>query len=104
MNARMKDTTDNMFVVLHMMGQLHDMGHETITTGEMANIMGVTKPTALKRLNHIHFQYNINRHTKVYRPNAVSFHWELSKRALDAYNKGLFRGCYLIYLNEIGVK
>lgn len=100
MKFKMKDTALHRMALLHMIGQLEDMGKDWITTGEIASLMGVTKPTAIKRLNMLAEYGSLIKATRMHRPNCDAFVWQLGKGKRRMYRNGLLSASYHIWRNE----
>lgn len=100
MKHKMKDTSLHRMALLHMIGQLEDMGKEWIGTGEIAALMGVSKPTALKRLNMLAEFGSLMKATRMHRPTIDAHVWSLSKSKRRMYRNGHLSHAYHAWRNE----
>lgn len=98
MKARMRDNLANRNALLHMIGQLHDMNRHLILTGELQAIMGVSKPTAIKRLIALECDGVLGCKKMSYRNNADSFYWFMSDETYSKYKSGMFEADYKFFV------
>lgn len=98
MKARMRDTLSNNKALLHMIGQLHDMNKAYILTGELQSIMGVSKPTAIKRLVALEKLGLIACKKVSYRNNADCFYWFMTDEAYEKYRSGVYEQDYKFFV------
>jgi len=98
MKTRMRDSISNRNALLHMIGQLHDMNKWVILTGELQAIMGLSKPTTIKRLNELAEIGFLQKEIASYRNHADCFVWCLTKRTYEKYCNGIYEQDYKFFL------
>lgn len=94
MKVRLKDGTFNIFAVVHMMGELQSMTGDAVSTSDIASFMGVTKPTALKRLAWMQDCGLVTKEVKQHRANAVAYKWSLSDVTMAKQQNGVYESFY----------
>lgn len=100
MKHRMKDTLANRYAVLHMMGQIEDMGRTEMSSKEMAALMGVSLPTAISRLEQMARDEKIAKTTTQHRPNAKAYKWSLRCATRRKYENGFYKTYFEMWKNE----
>lgn len=101
MKYRLSDSSLDRMVTLHMIGQYHDMKVPTLSSSQVARLMGVSVPTAIKRLKQWKHEGFIHQVVSAHRSNALKFNWRLHDKAKLQYQKGLYRDAYNQWLNEV---
>lgn len=96
----MKDTVSHRMAFFHMMGQMEDMGAYRLTTSDVARLMGVSKPTALKRLRGMVKGGSLLQFTEEHRSNANAYFWALTLQRRRMYDNGHFKPAYEQWKDE----
>lgn len=94
MKTRLTDGTFNNFAVVHMIGELQSMTGDAVSTSEIASFMGVTKPTALKRLAWMQDCGLVKKEIKQHRANAIAYKWSLSDVTMAKQKNGVYESFY----------
>jgi len=100
MYAKMTDNADNMFTVLHMVGQAEDIDI-VVSTATIAKWMNVSKQTALLRLAKYAGQNKLIKIEVTHRPNTKKFYWNLSSSARRSYEGGVYLKHYISYISKV---
>jgi len=93
MKAKMKDSTDNHFAIVHMVGQLEQVG-KSATALDVSLWMGVSKTTAIARIKWMGTVGLIDVQIKPYRKNAVKIELSLSEKSKRNYALGTYKRYY----------
>lgn len=96
----MKDCTTHRFALLHMVGQIENMGSLNISSKDAARLMGVSLPTALKYLQAMAESGDLLKIINHHRSNAKAYRWALSGRSKRRYINNHFKDCYHAWRNE----
>jgi len=100
MKLKLADTLFNAMAVVHMIGETQAMFGKGVSTSDIAAFMGVTKPTALTRLQAMKDKGFVLCEINPYRNNSVSFKWSLSDVTFAKYQVGAYEAFY----RDIAVK
>lgn len=100
MKFKMRDEANHSIALFHMIGQLEEMTQDTISTSSIASLMGVSIPTAIKRLKKYEKFNRIERVEIQHRSNAIAYRWKLTKPTRLQFQNGYFRMCYEAWRNE----
>lgn len=88
-------------IIAHVCGQNEDMGYEGLSVGQVAKMLCVSKPTAIKRLRGmVESGYFFERKIH-WRGHATKLVFTLTDGAKKDYKNNVFRDDYLKYYNII---
>lgn len=85
-------------VVLQYVGQMAQMGYTGLTAGQGAKVLGVSKPTAFKKLRFLCEKGLLVERSRPWRGDARISYFELTDKAVKMYKRGVFKPAYLHYI------
>lgn len=88
-------------IIAHACGQNEDLGYKGLSVGQVAKMLCVSKPTAIKRMRGMVELGYFNERKIHWRGHATKLVFTLTDSSMKDYKNNVFRDDYLKYYNII---